>query len=844
MRIWVVYTYEPIPAMDGGGARFRYGELAHHLRLAGHEVHWWQSTFDHVNKRHRAQTSVSMTMSDGLRLHLAHGPGYSRNVSINRVFHNRAVAHETARMMAEQEMVPDIVVIGLPSIEVAENVATYCTSKEIPFVIDAHDMWPDIYLRIAPRGGKWLLRLALAGEFAKAKRVFRSATACTAVSETYLKWILARGGRLATGDDRVFPLGYKRRSPIGRDQEAAWWEKFRRTHRIPEGKFFVVFVGTFGHFYDVETIVEVAATAAPLDASIHFILAGAGDKWQTIRERSAALPNVTLTGRIAQDDVWILLRHSSVALSAYTDGATQSLPYKPFEYMAAGLPQLCSLRGEISALLFKTRSGAGYSAGNAGDLYAKIQRLKNRPEVRAYMARRAVRVFDAAFDMTVIHDEMRRYLEGVAERRAKKARKSPVSGKRIRILYVHQHFATPEGSTGTRSYEFSRALLADGHDVTMLCGASVLAGLSIDDASIWRSVRGNIDGIDVVAVPLRYSNHDGLIHRALVFVRFACHSSWIAMTGKYDLLFATSTPLTVGLPGLVSKLVRPGTPFLFEIRDLWPEIPKALGVKNRFVLGGMSILEWLCYRCADACIGLSPGMVRGIERRAPRQKIWMIPNGCDLDLFKSKADGTFEFPGLESSDFVAAFMGAHGKANGLGALLDVAAELKRRSRNDIKILMIGDGLEKPHLMHRAQIEQLDNCIFMTPQKKTDLARLASRADCGLMVFANVPALYYGTSPNKFFDYLALGIPVINNYPGWLADMIGTDKCGLVVPPGEPARFADALERLADHPAERREMGANARRLGEREFARKNLAGSFIEALHYALGRGRDEGRVI
>lgn len=401
----------------------------------------------------------------------------------------------------------------------------------------------------------------------------------------------------------------------------------------------------------------------------------------------------------------------------------------------------------------------------------------------------------------------------------------------MKVLYFHQHFGTPQGSTGTRSYEFARALIARGHRVTMVCGTSAVGGVKLpyDETRRWH--RGDVDGIDVIALPLPYSNRDNLFKRSLVFLKFAWRSSVLALREEYDLLFATSTPLTAAIPGIVMKLGGRRRPFVFEVRDLWPELPKALGMKNPFALAGMSVLEWLGYRMADGCIGLSPGIVEGIRRRGPRQQpVVLIPNGCDLDLFSPGQREALAIPGVEPGDFVAGFTGAHGIANGLDAVLDAAAELQRRGRQRIKIVLIGDGNQKDRLKRRARDEKLANVIFSDPVKKTEIARLTGSFDCGLMILANIPAFYYGTSPNKFFDYLAAGVPVLNNYPGWLAGLIEESGCGLVVPPESPGHFADALAAMADDAGKRAEMGRRARSLGEREFAREKLAQRFVALL--------------
>ncbi len=366
--------------------------------------------------------------------------------------------------------------------------------------------------------------------------------------------------------------------------------------------------------------------------------------------------------------------------------------------------------------------------------------------------------------------------------------------------------------------------------MTVVCGAHKLSGLDLpyDATRSWH--RGEVDGIDVISLPLAYSNHDSLFRRGLAYIRFALRSVRLALELDCDLVFATSTPITAVIPGLAAKWLR-GKPFVFEVRDLWPELPRALGVRNPFILGSMSLLEFLGYRSADACVGLSPGIVEGIRSRSDeRLPVAMIPNGSDLEVFHPSKRVRLTLPGIGPDDFVAGFTGAHGVANGLDALLDVAQELNRRGDTRVKLVFIGDGKEKERLAARAIELGLTNCHFFPPVPKAELGAITASLDCGLMVLRDIPAFYRGTSPNKFFDYIAAGIPVVNNYPGWLAGLIQEHRCGIVVPPGNASAFADALQRLAASTDERRTMGAAARALAEKEFARPLLADRFIATL--------------
>ena len=253
----------------------------------------------------------------------------------------------------------------------------------------------------------------------------------------------------------------------------------------------------------------------------------------------------------------------------------------------------------------------------------------------------------------------------------------------------------------------AQRLIARGHQVTVVCGSGQMANTGLLGESVKGMRRGEVDGIEVIELDLPYSNYDSFLKRSWVFILFAWRSIGLAFSLSYDLLFATSTPLTAGIPGIVSSVMR-RKPFVFEVRDLWPELPREMGViTNPVVLGAMSVLEWLSYHSAKGCIGLSPGIVQGIVRRGiPADKVQMVPNGCDLELFNPFFGEVLRPDGVQDDEFVAVFTGAHGMANGLDAVLDAARVLKENGRQDIWLVFIGDGKLKPELMARADREGL------------------------------------------------------------------------------------------------------------------------------------------
>ncbi|ASD68096.1 glycosyltransferase family 4 protein [Pseudoalteromonas piscicida] len=397
----------------------------------------------------------------------------------------------------------------------------------------------------------------------------------------------------------------------------------------------------------------------------------------------------------------------------------------------------------------------------------------------------------------------------------------------MKVLYFHQHFSTPKGAAGIRSYEMASRLVKHGHQVTMVCGSYGGGETGLTGPFSAGRREGKVDGIDIIEFDLAYSNSDGFIKRTGTFLVFALKSIGIALTHKYDVVFATTTPLTAGIPGIIARWFRRKT-FVFEVRDLWPEIPREMGViKSPVILAAMSVLEWCSYRSAHRAIGLSPGIVDGIIRQGVSpSKVALVPNGCDLGIFSAELEA-WRPEGVTDSDLMAIFTGTHGMANGLDAALDAAVELKKRGRDDIKLVFVGQGKLKAELQKRAETEKLDNVIFHPPVSKTKLAGLMRSADIGMQLLANVPAFYYGTSPNKFFDYISAGLPVLNNYPGWLAEMITREECGYTIPPNDATAFADALEHVSANRDKLPEVGGKSLALAKKQFNRNDLADKWI-----------------
>lgn len=405
----------------------------------------------------------------------------------------------------------------------------------------------------------------------------------------------------------------------------------------------------------------------------------------------------------------------------------------------------------------------------------------------------------------------------------------------MRILYLHQYFATHKGSTGTRSYEFARYLVGKGHDVTMLTSGLANKEFAVPQGKEY--IEAKVDGIDIVAIAAAYNDpHVGTgmsgSLRMFKFFQFARMASRVGKKlPKPDIVFATHTPLTIGLAG-ISLARHFNAPFVFEVRDLWPEALINIGaLKNPFVIWWLSRMAKKIYAGANHIIALSPGMKEGIIRTgAAADKVTVIPNVCNLDLFDPDLDGSISRQRLGLTDkFTAIYFGAMGHANGLEYVIEAARILNRRGSDHIAIVLLGDGGKRKELEKLTQEYKLTNVIFSDPTaNKNELARTIAGCQVCLTIFR--AAREHTWSPNKMFDALAAGKPVLINVPGWLGETIEGNNCGRYIDPHRPEMLANTLEELAANPQLCSTMSQNAHALAKRQFDKDKLAGQFKNVL--------------
>jgi glycosyltransferase involved in cell wall biosynthesis len=411
MRVWVVEAGE-MPIQAAGGSReLRTGWLVKALHDRGHSVTWWTSTFDHGTKAQKYPSTCTKSVDDRLDLRFIWAPAYKRNLSLYRILHHRVLARSIVEAMSREATLPDLIFCAYPIPEIAERVVRFARQNKVPAVVDILDLWPDIYLNALPflRG---VGNFALFFERRRAARVMRNATAITAVSQSYLDWSIAKSGRTQGTLDGVFPLGYRKAEVAA--GSAADRSAVRASLGAGDRTMIAVFSGVFGNSYDLDTIVDSAELLAESDHDVRFVLIGAGDKFRSITERTRNAKNITLLGWQSKERIAEVLPCCDVGLVSYTRSALQSLPYKPFEYMAMGLPLLSSLKGELAMLVSERGIGRVYEAENAHSLAEAVKRFAVEVEERLAMADSARKLFAERFESSIIYASLAGHLEVVA----------------------------------------------------------------------------------------------------------------------------------------------------------------------------------------------------------------------------------------------------------------------------------------------------------------------------------------------------------------------------------------------------------------------------------------------
>ena len=387
----------------------------------------------------------------------------------------------------------------------------------------------------------------------------------------------------------------------------------------------------------------------------------------------------------------------------------------------------------------------------------------------------------------------------------------------MKIIYLHQYFNTNEMPGSTRSFELSKRLVQNGHKVYLITSKR-------DDYQLQKNGWTKENGIDVYWTPVSYSNKMGFLRRIFSFLLFSIKSLKVTLSIDADIIYATSTPLTIAIPAIIYSKLK-SKPMIFEVRDLWPEIPIAVGaLKSPFTRFLALYLEKLAYKNSKKIIALSDGMRSGIIKKGyPANKINVITNLSNTrayeEIDKNKDYGIKihnYYP--EPLDKLVIYTGAFGHVNDVNYLIKIAGAIKNIN-NKIKFIVAGEGVEQQNIYSTSkELGVLNSSVFIIdPLEKSKIPLLYSKASIVSSLFINLEELW-NNSANKFFDGLAAGKPIMINYSGWQRSLLEKYNAGFYVPFDDYLKGAEILNKIVKNNELSKNMGHAAKKLANKHFA--------------------------
>ncbi len=393
----------------------------------------------------------------------------------------------------------------------------------------------------------------------------------------------------------------------------------------------------------------------------------------------------------------------------------------------------------------------------------------------------------------------------------------------MHILLIHQAFAALNEPGGTRHHEMARLLAANGHQVTIITSPiSYLTGQNQHGKKAWLTRETPDPGVTLLRAYTYAALHRSFFHRVLSFFSFMFSSFFIGLGVKnVDAVWGTSPPIFQGWTAWLLARLK-GAAFLFEIRDLWPAFAIAVGVlRNKTLIRLSEWLEKFLYRHADKIVVNSPGFIEHIQQRGGKN-ISLVENGVDAGMFDplERGEDFRQTHGLQGK-FIALYAGAHGMSNDLEVLLRAAERLVEDK--GIALLLVGDGKEKNNLMNWAKERSLNNVRFVPSVAKNEMNGVLAAADACIAILKPIE-LYKTTYPNKVFDYMAAGKPVLLLIDGVIREVVEQADCGWFIPPGDDLMLANKIKAMHNHKADAKRMGQNGREYAVKHFDRKTLTG--------------------
>jgi glycosyltransferase involved in cell wall biosynthesis len=414
MRVWLVQRAESTPHDENGARRLmRMGILADVLQSQGHTVVWWTSAFDHVSLSFRFRESARLEVKENYFIQYLKSFGYQKSKSLSRLIDSKVVAYQFAKESVKDQNRPDVILVSMPSIELAYQAVIYANKRDIPVFVDIRDLWPDVFRDLLPKYLGWFVELAIIPMKKTLAQLCKNATAITGITEDFVNWGVQYSGRPKRDADIPFPMAYVRNKVdrLELDKAYTFWEKLGV---VSEAKvMYGLFLGTFTRSFDFETIFTAAERLENKKVPIKFIFCGVGAKEKSIKSACSRLDNCIFSGWVNAAQIQSALELSDIGLAPYIESPNYigNIPNKPAEYMSEGLVIASSLvKGALFELLENKKCGFTY--GVDPDLLVEyLTKLSNDKNELESMQKSARELFESQFDGKQIYESMVSYLE-------------------------------------------------------------------------------------------------------------------------------------------------------------------------------------------------------------------------------------------------------------------------------------------------------------------------------------------------------------------------------------------------------------------------------------------------
>jgi glycosyltransferase involved in cell wall biosynthesis len=413
----------------------------------------------------------------------------------------------------------------------------------------------------------------------------------------------------------------------------------------------------------------------------------------------------------------------------------------------------------------------------------------------------------------------------------------------MHILFLTDNFPPETNAPASRTYEHAKRWVRAGHKVTVVTGAPNFPSGNIHAGytnALWRCEA--MDGIEVVRVWTYITANEGFLKRTLDYVSFMLAAIVASpFLPRPDVIVGTSPQFFTPCAAFVVSILR-WRPFVFELRDLWPDSIVAVGaMRESTAIGWLRKLEYFLYRRAAKIVSVTNSFKRVLSGNGiAAGKIAVVPNGVDLDAYVPgpKPAELARRLGVEGK-FVAAYVGTVGMAHGIGTLLDAARTL--RLRQDIVFVVVGTGAQQADLADTARREGLDNLIFVGAVSKAGVRDYWRLCDAAVVLLRDTP-LFRHVIPSKMFEAMGMERAIVLGVKGESEEILLESGAGVTIPPEDAAALANAVSMLADNREHCAALGKKGRIFAAEKFNREMLASRMLDELVQINNTQQSSGR--